>query len=113
MARAACVSVEMQRLGIAITHRRRDNVGGVVIGSRPTELTDVGLESAERISQSFVAMAGLSFTDDVPHYDQGQLKWFMMTWDRNDDHHKDDPAYKKKFIRSHANSKIDARNRNG
>jgi hypothetical protein len=111
IARAACVSLEMQRLGIAITHQRRDNVGGVEIRGVPMELTQNGVLRAEEISQSFVAVAGLSLTGGDPPFDQDQLRSFLHTWVQIDTHHERDPAYGMKFNRSHANVKIDARNR--
>jgi hypothetical protein len=40
IAKTAVMSLEMDRLRINVKHQGRDNVGGVVIGDAPIELTE-------------------------------------------------------------------------
>jgi hypothetical protein len=115
MARSACVSLEMQRWRIDITHKRRDNVGGVEIGDRPMAFPSLEgmLGEVLDLAQSFVAVAGLTYSSKAPVFEQDQLRQILAEWASEDWHHERDPTYKKQFIRSHANIKIDARNRTG
>jgi hypothetical protein len=79
-------------------------VGGVVIGDSPIELTRWAL------SQSFVALAGLTFTQTDPAYNRDDLKHLLNRWNEADSHHDTDQAYNKDYTRSPTNAKIAARN---
>jgi hypothetical protein len=111
MARATQVSLEMQGLGIKVSHAGRDNVGGVEIWDLPTGLTESLVKMAADLCQSFVAMAGLDFTDSDRLFSRAYLKRYVDMVCIRDKHHDKDPTYQKNFTKSSANARVSERNR--
>jgi hypothetical protein len=111
MARATQVSLEMQGLGIKVSHAGRDNVGGVEIWDLPTGLTESRVKMAADLCQSFVAMAGLDFTGSGGLFSRAYLKTYVDMASNRDKHHDNDPTYQKNFTKSSANARVSERNR--
>jgi hypothetical protein len=70
VARYTHISLEMQNLGITVVHKRRTNFGDVCIGRGTCQLTDDAIAYAYKLSQSFVALAGLACPHDTLHIQQ-------------------------------------------
>jgi hypothetical protein len=89
-------------------HRRRDNVGGVVISGNHTEFTDT---KSERIFQSLIHISSLEYYDSDPDIllSLHEIKEILRGWCVSDRHHDNDQIYKATFSGKIANSRIGAR----
>jgi hypothetical protein len=107
IAKASLVSRIMHDLGIAISHRGRDNVGGTLIrGSKP----EFGEEDAMTLFRSLIHIAALEFHHEVEaeYMPIDALEHVLLGWLEND-HHEKDPTALAQFTGKPANARISAR----
>jgi hypothetical protein len=107
IARASVASSIMHDLGLAITHRGRDNVGRTLIHRRRPEFVE---DEVHRLFRSLIHVRALELhvageTDRLP---MDQLEHVLMGWLEND-HHENDPTFHARFPRKPANARIVSR----
>jgi hypothetical protein len=104
IARGLVVADVMHELTLNVKHRRRDNVGGVVISGNPPEFTDT---KSERIFQSLIHISSLEYYDSDPDIllSLHEIKGILRGWCVNDRHYDNDQAYKATFSGKIANSR--------
>jgi hypothetical protein len=109
IAKTSQVAMTMHDLNLRVTHRGRDNVGGVVIdGVRPH--FEEG--EADRIFRSLIHVASLDIfsTEEVGGLLSAEELGSLLTrWAVEDEHHFKDPAYHANFDGKPSNSRIAAR----
>jgi hypothetical protein len=104
--RASLVARTMHELNIAVKHRGRDNVGGVVITGQCPRWDE---SEADRLYHSIIGMSGLKILRPPgPVLDTTALLEIFEEWVTRD-HHAHDPAYKARFDAKSANCRISAR----
>jgi hypothetical protein len=98
----------MHELSLSVKHRRRDNVGGVVISGKPPEFTDT---ESETIFQSLIHISSLEYYDSNPDIllSLHEIKGILRGWCANDRHHDNGQISKATFSGKIANSRIGAR----
>jgi hypothetical protein len=97
----------MHDLGLAITHRGRDNVGGTLIHEgRPKFVED----KVELLFRSVIHLGALEFhmADETDLLPMDQFEHVLMGWLEND-HHENDPTFRARFPRNPANARTSAR----
>jgi hypothetical protein len=97
----------MHDLNLSITHRRRDNVGGPVIGGCGPTFVEV---EAERLFRWLIHVSSLEFYPaagtDVLSMDE--LRCVLLEWSGKI-HHANDPAYRANFLAKPSNAHIASR----
>jgi hypothetical protein len=108
IAKNSLVAMTMQNLDLRISHRGRDNVGGVVIaGIRP----DFVEAEAGLLCRSLMHLASLDAFSPEEHelLSLEQVTSVLIQWAVQDQHHDKDSAYRAKFDGKASNSRIAAR----
>jgi hypothetical protein len=108
IARGTVVADVMHELSLNVKHRRRGNVGGVVISGNLHEFTDT---ESERIFQSRIHISSFKYYDSDPDIllSLHEIKGILRGWCANDRHHNSDQVYKATVSGKIANLRIGAR----
>jgi hypothetical protein len=108
IARRTVVADVMHELSLNVKHRRRGNVGSVVISGNSPEFMDT---ESERIFQSLIHSSSLEYYDSDSDIllSLYEIKGILRGWRANDRHHDNDQVYKATFSGKIANSRIGVR----
>jgi hypothetical protein len=106
IAKTTCACLEMHYLYISITRQGLDNVGGMVTGGEPIDLTHYMKLAADQLCQFFVALTGLNLEDTVLPSTRKMFRIVLDQWTESDKHHDKDRAYNVYYIDTIANARI-------
>jgi hypothetical protein len=107
IAKTGLLSSVMHDLGLSITHRGPNNVGGTVLGDSGPEFTEI---EAERLFRSLIHVSSLEFylAGRIDLLSLDGLRRVLSEWS-GQDHHANDPTYRADFVAKPSNARIAAR----
>jgi hypothetical protein len=97
----------MHELRLSVTHRNRDNMGGLVISGSSRTFAD---EYADRVFRSLARLASLEHRVVNPQnlLSRSEIQGQLQKWYEPDQHHEQNEAYKAKFVGKTSGSRIAA-----